>query len=280
VIDDGSSDKTVEYALNAGADKIVSHGVNRGVGAAFMTGIRNAVSMNADLVVTIDADMQFDPVQIPSVILPLLNNQADIVIGSRFIKKIPSNYSKVKLLGNKIFNKIISLSVGQKFTDTQTGFVAYSKDALLNISVVNELTWTQEVLIDMKYKGYKIIEVPVTFSYDPNRKSRVVKSIFDFSWKTLAIIIRSLTFHRPILTFGILGGILIGGGILAKILTITEIFGVSAGLSTGFIILGIVSGMLGLFASMVFKRQEFSEKDLRHYIKEFKKLQNEKDWNP
>ena len=85
VVDDGSTDKTVELALNAGADKIISHKTNMGVGAAFMTGIRNAIKMGSDIVVTIDADSQFDSKQIPEMIVPILNEQLDVVIGSRFI---------------------------------------------------------------------------------------------------------------------------------------------------------------------------------------------------
>ena len=156
--------------------------------------------------------------------------------------------------------------VGQKITDSQTGFRAYSKEALLNISIVNEFTYTQEVLIDLKFKGMQIGEVPVDVMYDEKRKSKVVKSIFRYSTRALSIIIRTLTYHRPIFAFGLIGVILIGGGIFSKILTISNIFQVNASLSTGFIILGAVSFMMGIFASVVFKRQEFAEKDLRHYV--------------
>jgi len=275
VINDGSSDNTVDLALNAGADKIVSHSRNIGVGAAFMTGIRNAISMGADIVVTIDADSQFDSSEIKKIIVPILNHQADVVIGSRFLKYEPKNYPRIKKIGNKIFSKIVSWIVGQKFTDSQTGFRAYSRNALLGISVVNEFSYTQEVLIDLKMKRFKITEIPVNVSYDEKRKSRVVKNIFSYSVKALSIIVKSLVFHKPVLVFGLLGTTLFFGGILAKVLTINKIFLVSAGLSTGFIIFGIVSVMLGLFASMVFKRQAFSEKDLRHYINEFKDNQKE-----
>jgi len=274
VIDDGSNDKTVELALNAGADKIVSHHTNSGVGAAFMTGIRNAILKNVDIVVTIDADSQFDSKEIPNLIRPILNNQADVVIGSRFLKKMPTNYPKIKTFGNRVFTRIVSWAAGQKFTDTQTGFRAYLKDVLLSISVVNEFTYTQEVLLDLKFKNFKIIEVPVSVYYNEKRKSRVVKNIFNYSSRVLSIILKSLVFHRPILAFGLFGMFLCGLGIIAKVFTIYKIIGVSAGLSTGFIILGIVSFMLGLFASMVFKRQAFSEKDLRHYVNEFKKHRN------
>lgn len=266
VVNDGSSDQTVEMATSGGADRIISHDTNTGVGAAFMTGIRNAVLMNADIVVAVDGDSQFDSTQIGRLIAPILNNQADVVIGSRFKNGKPKNIPKIKFFGNKVFTKLVSGLVQQKFTDTQTGFRAYSKKALLNISVVNDFTYTQEVLIDLKFKGMQIAEVPVSVTYDDKRKSRVVKNIFSYSSKALAIIIRTLVFHRPLFSFFVLGGVFCGGGILAKILTSFHLFSVTASLSTGLIILGGVSFMMGVFATVVFKRQSFAEKDLRHYI--------------
>jgi len=268
VVDDGSSDKTAVLALNAGADKVVSHKRNMGVGAAFMTGIRNAISMNADIVVTVDADIQFNSKQIPELIVPILNHQLDVVIGSRFLNGRPKDMPRVKMFGNRIFSKIVSWLVGQRLNDTQTGFRAYSKEALLNISIVNDFTYTQEVLIDLKFKGLQIGEMPVEVTYDEKRKSRVVKNVFNYTTRALSIIIKTLAYHKPIFAFGLFGAILVGGGILAKVITVTNVFGagVSAGLSTGFIILGIVSFMMGILANVVFKRQAFAEKDLRHYI--------------
>ncbi len=266
VVDDGSTDKTMDKAMNGGAYRVVSHSTNTGVGAAFMTGIRNAISMNADILVAVDADSQFDSNQIPELISPILNNQADVVIGSRFKEGKPKNIPRIKYLGNKIFTKIVSGLVQQKFTDTQTGFRAYSKKALLNVSVVNDFTYTQEVLIDLKFKGMQITEVPISVTYDDKRKSRVVKNIFSYSSKVLAIITRTLVFHRPMFSFTILAGVFCGGGILAKLLTSSNIFYVNQSLSTGIIILAGVSFMMGVFATVVFRRQAFAEKDLRHYL--------------
>ena len=155
VIDDGSTDKTVDNAIQAGADKIVSHKTNMGVGAAFMTGIRNAISMDADIVVTVDGDGEANTDEIPELINPIINKQFDVVVGQRFLKNIPSNYSKKNLIGNKIFTKIVSFVAGHKFSDTQSGYRAYSKDAISDISVVNAFTYTQEVLLDLHFKGYK-----------------------------------------------------------------------------------------------------------------------------
>ena len=120
--------------------------------------------------------------------------------------------------------------------------------------------------MDLKFKELRIVEVPVSVKYDDARKSRVVKSIFGYSTRALSIITKTLLYHRPMLAFGVLSGLFIGGGILAKIFTISGILIVNTSLSTGFIILGAVSLMLGVFANVVFKRQKFAERDLRHYL--------------
>jgi len=272
VINDGSKDRTAELALNAGATKIVSHKTNMGVGAAFMTGVRNCISMNADVAVKIDADMQFDPKNIPELTVPILNNQLDVVVGSRFLNSKVENIPRKKFIGNKIFTKIISLVTGQKFTDTQSGFIAYSKEAISNLIVINDFTFVHEAILDLKFKGFRIGEVGVPVQYFNERKSRVVKNVFNYSYKALSIIFRSLIYHRPIFTFGILGTLLVVGGVIAKIITISNIIGggISAELSTGFIILGIVNFMLGIFATIVFKRQSHTERSIRYYYNELK----------
>ena len=270
VIDDGSRDKTVDFAMNAGADKIVSHSVNRGMGETFMTGIRNCISMKADVAVIIDADLQFDPKDIPKLTIPIINNQLDVVLGSRWLNQKVQGIPKRKLVGNKLFTKLISLLSGQKFTDTQSGYVAYSRESLMNLTVVNEFNFSQEAILDLKFKGFRLGEVPVSVKYFEERESRIVKSLFNYSSRVFSMILKTLIYHKPILTFGILGTVLIFGGISAKILTMTKAlgFGIDSDLSTGFIILGIVNWTLGLFANVVFKRHAFTEKNLRNYIKE------------
>ena len=180
VIDDGSKDKTVEVALNAGADKIVSHPTNMGIGAAFMTGIRNCMSMGADIAVIIDADRQFDSKDIPKLVVPILNNQLDVVLGSRWLEHKVSGIPGRNLIGNKICTKLISIVTGQKFTDTQSGFVAYSKNAFSNISVVNDFTFVHEAILDLKFKGFRMGEIGVPVKYFDERKSRVVKNVFNY----------------------------------------------------------------------------------------------------
>jgi len=276
VINDGSKDKTVEVAMNAGADKIISHPTNMGIGATFMTGIRNCITMNADVAVIIDADQQFDSKDIPSLTIPILNNQLDVVLGSRWLNREVTGIPKKNLLGNKICTKMISIVTGQKFTDTQSGFVAYSKNSLKSIIVVNDFTFVHEAILDLKFKGFRLGEISVPVKYFEERKSRVVKNIFNYGYRALSIIVKSLVYHRPILTFGILGIILIIGGIVAKVITISNIFGggISSELSTGFVILGVVNFMLGLFANIVFKRQAFAERNLQEYLSNKEKTES------
>ena len=265
VVNDGSTDRTVEFAMNAGADKIVSHKRNMGVGAAFMTGIRTAITLNPDILVTIDADLQHDSQAIPELVEPIFNKQFDVTIGARFVSGTTIDYPKLKVIGNKIFTRLVSWAAGQRFADTQTGFRAYSKEAIRNISVVNDFTYTQEVLMDLKFKGFRIGDIPIEVKFH-RKKSKVVKSIFRYTCRVLSIIAKTLVYNRPNFTFGIISGILIGGGILAKLLTISNIFIVNSTLSSGLIILGAVSVMMGVFASVVFRRQSFAERDIRDRI--------------
>jgi len=267
VVNDGSTDRTVELAMNAGADKIVSHKRNIGVGAAFMTGIRNAITMDPDVLVTIDADSQTDSAEIPQLVEPIFDKQYDVMIGARFVNGAPVDYPKMKIIGNKIFTRLVSWAAGQRFADTQTGFRAYSKEAIRNISVVNDFTYTQEVLMDLKFKGFRIGDIPISVKFH-RKNSKVVKSIFRYTCRVLSIIGKTLVYNRPNFTFGILAGILVGGGILAKLLTISNIFSVNSTLSSGLIILGAVSIMMGIFASVVFRRQSFAERDIRDRLKQ------------
>jgi len=269
VINDGSSDRTVDFAMNAGADKIVSHKSNMGVGAGFMTGVRNAIAMNADIVVTVDADGEANIDQLSDLINPILNNQFDVVVGTRFWKNSPSNFKKINYYGNKIFTSLVSFVAGRKFTDTQTGYRAYSQDAISSISIISDFTYTQEVLLDLHFKGFRIGETPITFV--GRKDSRLVKSIPRYTYRSLSIVIRTLVFHRPIMAFGLFAALLSGTGIGAKLLkrAFPESLHVDPTLTSGLILLGAITFILGIFGSIIFKRQAITEKD---FLERLKKL--------
>ena len=167
VCDDGSSDMTAEISRNLGAI-VIRHDKNRGYGAAINTIFQRAVEIESDILVTFDADGQHRIEDIPKLLMPIEKNNADIVIGSRFLKKqgdIPS-YRK---MGIKVITEITSASINQKLTDAQSGLRAYSKRVLAEISPSDMgMGISTEILIKASSKGLKISEVPITILYSGN----------------------------------------------------------------------------------------------------------------
>ena len=161
-------DKTVQVAKEAGADKILSHVHNLGLAITFRDALDEALDMGADVIVNIDADGQYDPSEITKLIQPVINNDADIVLGSRFdgyIDEMPMS----KKLGNKVATKFASRAAGKHFSDAQTGFRAFSKDAAMRLNIMGDFTYTQETLVQAVNKNLRICEVPVNL----DRKSVV-----------------------------------------------------------------------------------------------------------
>ena len=131
VINDGSTDNTVEAAKKAGADKIISFKENKGLAPAFRMGLETALMMGADIVVNTDADFQYNQTQIPDLIKPIIDEEADVVLGSRFngwIEHMPTK----KRVGNKLATWITRVASGYPVSDAQTGFRAFSRDAALH----------------------------------------------------------------------------------------------------------------------------------------------------
>jgi len=206
VVDDGSADKTVEVARDAGADEIVSHTGNKGVGAAFSTGIDNALRMRADIIVNIDADGQFNARDIPRLIEPVLKNRADIAVCSRFLgEDSEPEMPFAKRFGNRVFTRLVSLLARQRFTDTQCGFRAYSRDTALRLVLFGGFTYTQEVFLEACRKGLKIVEVPIRVKYSDVRSSRVVRNPFSYAIRALMIIMRTVRDYTPLKFFGVIG---------------------------------------------------------------------------
>jgi len=209
VVDDGSKDITAEKARQAGAI-VVSHNYNRGVGAAFKTGLEKALELGADMMVNIDADGQFSPNDIPLLIKPILDGKADFVSGDRFTDSNgklvkPEFMSGIKFWGNKQMAKLISGIVGKDYPDVSCGFRAYSKEAMLRLNLTGQFTYTQESFLDLANKGVKIKTLPVSIKYFPERKSRVAGSILKYFLNTIKIIIRAYRDYQPMRFFGMLG---------------------------------------------------------------------------
>lgn len=178
VCDDGSKDDTYEMAGSCGA-RVLRHQANRGYGASLSTLFQFARRTDAELLVTMDADGQHHPENLPDLILPILNSEADVVIGSRFLAKSPVPW--FRKLGIKIINMVVNFSTGLNLTDTQSGFRAYSRRAIESIAPSLEgMGASTEILIKAKEAGLKIKEVPVQMSY-PEEISKIDSAIHGLS---------------------------------------------------------------------------------------------------
>ncbi len=205
VIDDGSRDDTAKVAREAGAEIIVSHTTNRRLGAAFNTAVRSALQNDADIMVNIDADGQFDPRQISDMIAPILRGEADITIGDRFRGGSAQGIPFIKNFLNKLAAKLVSMFLNTDIHDLTCGFRGHNREALLRLNTVTGFTYTQETIIDAIGKNLKLQWIPVTVRYFEGRKSRVVKSVWKFVNNSAKIIIKAVRDVRPMKFFGIPG---------------------------------------------------------------------------
>lgn len=210
VIDDGSSDHTGRVAEEAGADRVVTHPRNMGLGKAFRTSVETALEVGADIMVNIDADGQFDPEDIAELLEPILAGTADIVSADRFGKHEAENIPLIKDRLNRLAASLISGFLKAPIRDLTCGFRAYSREALLRLNLLENFTYTQEVIIDAIGKSLKILWVPVKVTYFAERKSKMTKSVMRYIRQSSRIIIRAVRDVRPLKFFGIPGFTLIG----------------------------------------------------------------------
>jgi glycosyltransferase involved in cell wall biosynthesis len=280
VIDDGSTDNTVKVAKESGADKVISHNTNKGLGVAFQTGIETALKTNADIIVNIDADGQFNPNDIPRLIKPIIGGKADMVTCSRFLdKNLEPDMPGIKKFGNNIFTKLVSRLTNQKFTDTQCGFRAYSIEAALRLTLFGVHTYTQEVFLDQAMKGMGILEIPCKVKGEREGKSRLVTNVFSYGLKVLLIIIRSFRDYQPLKFFGTIGfGVFFIGFVIGITMFIRWIFtGMVSpyrslvNISMLFLIMGFLLLILALIADMFDRHRKLQEEILyRLKNKEYK----------
>jgi len=198
VVDDGSTDDTVALSHAAGAS-VISHGKNRGVGAAMQTGLDEAVRRQVDFAVNIDSDGQFAPEDIPTLLAPLVAGSADFATASRFKDpKLVPVMPAVKRFGNWGMARMVSNIVGQRFDDVSCGFRAYTREALLQLVLSGNFTYTQEMLLVLGQKGMRMLEVPmVVRGVREHGKSRVASNLFRYGYRTSMIIFSCVRDFSP-----------------------------------------------------------------------------------
>jgi glycosyltransferase involved in cell wall biosynthesis len=216
VCDDGSNDHTSKVVERLGAD-VIKHGSNLGYGAALQSLFKNARLLNADVFITIDADGQHDPREIPRLIKPIVNGDCDVVVGSRFIDKNGTvEMPMYRRFGVKVITKLVNGSAKNGVSDAQSGFRAYNARALecLTLSEMG-MGASIELLMELKKFGLKFCEVPISCKYKDSAGIKMSSEHpLTHGIGLLMSIVKLVVEERPLLFLGIPGIICLALGTL------------------------------------------------------------------
>jgi glycosyltransferase involved in cell wall biosynthesis len=207
VIDDGSKDRTGELSKKAGAI-LVSNPYNYGLAETFRTGIKKALEMDADIIVNIDADGQYKVEEIPKLLSPIIKDEADLVLGSRFLGTI-EEMPIIKRWGNIAFSRSISQITKLKISDGQTGFRAFTKELAEGVEIKSKHTYTQEMIIRAVRERFRVVEIPIYFAKRASGSSRLISNPFEYAIKSWTTIFRVYRDYEPLKFYGSIGMILI-----------------------------------------------------------------------
>jgi glycosyltransferase involved in cell wall biosynthesis len=203
VMDDGSTDQTVEVARSLGVHHIGRFPKNRGLGRAFVAGMEMALSAGADIIVNTDADNQYDASNIPQLIAPILDHRADIVVGDRGVATL-AHFSLTKRLLQRIGSWVVQSASGLNVPDATSGFRAFSREAALRITVLSDYSYTLETLIQAGARRLGVAYVPIK-ARPQTRASRLMRSIPHYLAQSTLTIIRSYAMYQPLRVFLALG---------------------------------------------------------------------------
>lgn len=240
VVDDGSTDGTAGIAETAGAF-VVRHEFNQGKGAALNTGMCTARELGAQVVVTLDADGQHMPEEMNRLLAPVLEGQADIVVGSRYLDNI-SHVPRHRTWGHRVFNLLTQAASGVKVSDSQSGFRAFSAQALealsfhsSGFSVESEMQFLAHEL------DLRVMEVPVTIQYTDKPK----RSVIMHGLVVLNGVLRLVGQHRPLFYFGVPGAFVLLAGVSWGVYVV-DIFRNTNKLAVGYALISVLLSMLGM----------------------------------
>lgn len=259
VIDDGSTDQTVAVAREIGVDHIIQHAGNKGLAYTFQNGLNTCLKLGADIIVNTDGDNQYPGQEIPRLIEPILNGQADMVIGDRQTHAI-AHFSATKKLLQWLGSSVVRLASGTAVPDAPSGFRALSREAALRLNVLTRYSYTLETIVQAGKKHLTIAFVPVQTG-PKTRESRLIRSVNEYIRRSATTIIRSYIFYEPLKTFFYLSlpFILMGSGALLRFgyfYFFTDERGVgrfmqSITIGGTFLVLGFLIFMMGIIADLI-----------------------------
>ncbi len=213
VIDDGSTDRTVEVARRHGVDHVVSLTNNKGLAQAFQAGLDASLKLGADVIVNTDADNQYSAENIPDLVAPIVRGDADMVVGDRDVMSI-EGFSFAKKRLQKLGSWVVRQASDTDVSDATSGFRAYNRVAALQLTVVTKFTYTLESLIQA---GKNVVAIE-NVSVDTNpamRESRLFPSTWTYIRRNGLSILRIYTAYEPMRVFSVMAGVLIFLALLA-----------------------------------------------------------------
>src|ERR671916_219118 len=199
VIDDGSTDRTIEVARAGGVDHVVRLTNNKGLAAAFQAGLDASLKLGADIVVNTDADNQYYGGDIPKLVAPILAGDADMVIGDRKTDQI-EHFSPLKKRLQRLCSAVVRRASGTNVPDTTSGFRAYNREAGLQMQVVSKFTYTLESIIQAGKMLLAVDHVPVRTN-DKTRESRLFPSMWAYVRRNTSSIFRIYAMYEPLRVF-------------------------------------------------------------------------------
>ena len=268
IVNDGSTDNTVDVARAAGADYIAHHTKNKGLARAFQTGLDLCLANGADLIVNMDADGQYRGEDIARLIAPILQGKADVVVGDRQTATL-QHFSPIKRQFQQFGSRVVQLAAGLQMPDAVSGFRAYSREAALRLYVSPLFSYTVQTLIQSGKLGLAVTSVPIT-ARATTRPSRLHKGSFHFVRQQAIVLLRTYITYEPIKTFfGLaLPFLLIGLALIIRVIIIAlgrgGVFGNVPSLIVGAIslLIGLLLGMTGIMADRIRENRRMLEEIL------------------
>lgn len=269
VIDDGSTDRTVEVAREHGVTHFVRHARNRGLGRSFHDGVQKALELGADIVVNTDGDNQYPQEMIGELVKPILEGRAEITIGDRQTAEI-EHFSGFKKKMQAFGSWVVNKAAGTTLPDAASGFRAYSRDSLMLLNTITRFSYCMETIIQAGNKKLKVASVPIRTN-PKTRESRLFSSMREHMLKSAGAIIRSYIMYKPYAIFSLFGGIFaLIGTILFVRFGIYRLLGddrplvQSITVGSVFFVLAFLMLVLGITADLIRTNRMLIEDSLEH----------------
>ena len=264
IIDDGSTDGTIDVARRAGVHHIVRNTRTLGLARSFRRGLDACLRAGADIIVNTDGDNQYSGADIPRLLAPILDGTADIVVGDRQTGRL-ANFSPVKKLLQRVGSGVVQRLAGAEVPDTVSGFRAISREAALQLNIVSSFSYTTEMVIQAGKKRLAMVSVPIRTN-PHTRASRLAQSIPHFVARSTSTMIRTYAMYQPLRVFFYIGTVLFLIGVLP---VIRFLYFFVAGSGAGHIqslviggvcmVMGFVAYMIGLVADLIAVNRQLLE---------------------